>query len=195
MCKIKTLNCVILTGGKSSRMGSNKALLPFGNVANLLTYQYNKMCKIFQNVFISCKESLDFDLKSACLYENRNIFSPLVGIESSFLHLKEKKIFFISVDAPFIKAHTIETLCSVHKDYDVIYPKTNQKSHYLIALWDYNTCDQITQTLQEKEYKIGKLIDKLHTYCIDFEDEEEFNNLNTPKDYQHALSYLRKQNG
>ena len=42
--------CVIFAGGKSSRMGEDKALLAFGEFPTLTQFQLNKLQKIFKNV-------------------------------------------------------------------------------------------------------------------------------------------------
>jgi len=52
--------CVIFAGGKSSRMGENKALLPFAGFETLTEYQYTRLSKIFSSVYISCKDKSIF---------------------------------------------------------------------------------------------------------------------------------------
>ena len=47
--------CVILAGGKSSRMGRDKTLLPFGGFATLTHYGAHKFGRIFDRVFVSSK--------------------------------------------------------------------------------------------------------------------------------------------
>ena len=47
--------CVILAGGKSSRMGHDKTLLPFGGFATLTHYGAHKFGQIFERVFVSSK--------------------------------------------------------------------------------------------------------------------------------------------
>ena len=47
--------CVILAGGKSSRMGRDKTLLPFGGFATLTHYGAHKFGQIFERVFVSSK--------------------------------------------------------------------------------------------------------------------------------------------
>ncbi|MCF6173461.1 MAG: NTP transferase domain-containing protein [Campylobacteraceae bacterium] len=54
---------VVLAGGKSSRMGRDKALLQFGWYDTLVEYQYRKLEAIFDKVYISSKEDkFDFDV-------------------------------------------------------------------------------------------------------------------------------------
>ncbi|MCV6608584.1 MAG: NTP transferase domain-containing protein, partial [Campylobacterales bacterium] len=48
--------CLILCGGKSSRMKENKALLPFGEEKTLMEYQYKKFQKIFSKVYLVVKK-------------------------------------------------------------------------------------------------------------------------------------------
>ncbi|MDP1784432.1 MAG: NTP transferase domain-containing protein, partial [Sulfuricurvum sp.] len=39
------LPCILFAGGKSSRMGSDKSLLPFGGYPTLAQYQYERLSK------------------------------------------------------------------------------------------------------------------------------------------------------
>lgn len=204
MDKISEFECVILAGGKSQRMGRNKALLPFGGEESLLAFQYKKMCEIFSKVFISCKKNSDIrslevlfenNLQEQCLQEESTFFSPLVGIVNAFGLIKSKGIFFISVDTPFINYKTIQEICAIKGDYDIIYPKTSQKSHYLSALWKESCVLNAYKALNMNNYKLGNLILDFKSFCLECKNELEFANLNSPKDYQEALRRFKEQNG
>lgn len=190
---IQDIPCVILAGGKSSRMGEQKALLPFEG-ASLISYQYQKMCKIFQNVFISCREDVSIGFEGIALVDTDEIFSPLLGMKNAFLAKKAQKIFFLSVDTPFIRPKTIKTLCSVKGDYDLIYPHSGGKCHYLVGLWDRDVFEFLDKALHLKEYRLSYLVDKIRSYEIRFKNSREFDNLNTPQDYQNALKHLKEKN-
>ncbi|PAF52402.1 molybdenum cofactor guanylyltransferase MobA [Helicobacter sp. 13S00477-4] len=192
---IENVDCVILAGGKSSRMGRNKALLPFGNEESLIKYQYQKMSHIFKNVFISTKDKSDFDIKAHFLYEKDKIFSPLIGIENAFKNSKSEQIFFITTDTPFVKICSIEVLCYFEKKCDIVCACTSGKSHYLIGLWDRSSVSFVTKALENHLYKIGDLVKVMDIGYVYFEDEDEFFNLNTPQDYIKALDLLKEKNG
>ena len=49
------ITCVILSGGKSSRMGEDKSLLPFSSSQTLIQYQYDRLKPYFKNIYISSK--------------------------------------------------------------------------------------------------------------------------------------------
>ena len=74
---------VIFAGGKSSRMGEDKALLPFANYPTLTEFQQDKLSTLFDEVYISAKENkFDFDCK--VIQDNDKENSPLVGLISVF---------------------------------------------------------------------------------------------------------------
>jgi molybdopterin-guanine dinucleotide biosynthesis protein A len=104
---------VIFAGGKSSRMGQDKALLPFGGYNTLSEFQQVRLSKLFKKVYISAKENkFDFDN------------SPLVGIISIFETLKVDKVFILSVDAPFVNKEVIDKLINSNNRFDAVVAKS-----------------------------------------------------------------------
>ncbi|MBR0072048.1 MAG: NTP transferase domain-containing protein, partial [Campylobacter sp.] len=73
--------CVILCGGKSSRMGQDKTLMEFGEFSDLTHFQFAKMSEIFKSVFISAK-SQKFDPPLPILADEFSEFSPMGAIYS-----------------------------------------------------------------------------------------------------------------
>jgi len=116
---IKNIPCVILAGGKSSRMGEDKSLLPFGGFETLIEYQYNKLSKIFSKVYISTKSN-KFNFKANLILDNQIISSPMVALDSIFSELKDNKIFIITVDSPFIELESINRLISKSDEFDTV---------------------------------------------------------------------------
>ena len=77
--------CVIFAGGKSSRMGRDKSLLPFGGFETLTQYQYERLKKIFANVYISCKNRSKFDFDANFIEDDAdfNTYAPTSGFISA----------------------------------------------------------------------------------------------------------------
>jgi molybdopterin-guanine dinucleotide biosynthesis protein A len=182
--------CVILCGGKSSRMGEDKALLPFSNFDTLSQYQYEKFKPFFKKVYISSKTNkFDFDVN--LILDKSNIYSPIVALKSIFESLKdEKKIFIISVDTPFIKIETIKKLIDNSLNYEIVVPKT-EKVHNLCAVFDKSSLLFIEKMLSEDIHKVGYLLKNCDTKIIKFYDEDEFLNLNDKITYNKASLYIR----
>lgn len=187
-----SIPCVILCGGKSSRMQKNKALLPFKDTT-LLQYQYQKMQSIFKEVYIAIKTPFKFYDFPSITDENKEIFTPLLALQSSFLKLDSKKIFFICVDTPLIPEQIIRDFIhfSQTQPSDITYIKTNQKEHYLTSIWDKNTLPLIQKALHEKNYKIRNIFNQCSTTPFLHNNENDLLNLNTPQDY----NFLKEYNG
>ena len=96
--------CVIFAGGRSSRMGEDKSLLPFGDFDTLTEFQLAKASKIFKHVYISCKDSSKFGFEADFIYDSKNysIYAPTIGFVSIFEAIESESFFALSVDTPFI---------------------------------------------------------------------------------------------
>ena len=91
----RSINAVIVAGGKSSRMGQDKSLLPFGTYRTLAEYQHVKLSKLFNKVYISTKED-KFDFECLVVKDIFQVSSPLVGLISIFETLQTDEVFIIS---------------------------------------------------------------------------------------------------
>ena len=119
----ETTYAVIFAGGKSSRMGEDKALLPFGNYPTLTEFQQAKLSTLFDKVYISAKEN-KFDFDCMVIEDNYIVNSPLVGLISVFETLNVEEVFILSVNEPFVNKETIQKLLSNNESYlDVIIVK------------------------------------------------------------------------
>ncbi|GAA7409662.1 molybdenum cofactor guanylyltransferase MobA [Helicobacter pylori] len=193
---IDNIPCVLLAGGKSSRfitnnIQTNKALAPFESYSSLLEYQYTRLLKFFKKVIISAKKS--YELNAPYLLEKESdLFSPLFGIHNAFLTLQTPYIFFIPIDTPLVSLESIKALCGI-KNFSVIYAKSPTKEHYLISLWHQNTLNALCYTLKTQNYRLSTLVKNISSVAINFNQEEEFLNLNTLKDYELAVQILKER--
>ena len=122
--------CVILSGGKSSRMGEDKSLLPFSTSKTLIEYQYQRLKPYFKDIYISSKtDKFDFiDKNSLILDENKDIYSPILALDTIFNKFQNEKIFLITVDTPLVTIESISELINESKNYDICIAQT-EKTH------------------------------------------------------------------
>lgn len=164
--------------------------MPLKSYSSLLEYQYTRLLKLFKKVIISTKKS--YDLNAPYLLEKEsNLFSPLFGIHNAFLTLKTPYIFFIPIDTPLVSFESIKALCGI-KNFSVIYAKSPTKEHYLISLWHQNSLNALCYALKTN-YRLSDLVKNTSSVAINFNQEEEFLNLNTLKDYELAVQILKKR--
>ena len=128
-------SAVIFAGGKSSRMGKDKSLLPFATYATLSEFQQERLKPWFKKVYISAKEN-KFDFNCVCIEDKENISSPLIGLLSILESIEEEEIFVLSVDAPFVDQNVIEEILNSNDpSYDAIIAKSGSGIQPLCGLY------------------------------------------------------------
>ena len=184
---MKYENAVIIAGGKSTRMGKDKALLPFGKCDTLTQFQYAKLEKFFSKVYISTKEN-KFHFESSLIYDKYEASSPLVAILSIFEALDVNSIFVLSVDTPFVNQKIIERIYMEDRDdIDIIIAKSPSGDQPLCGLYKKSILGHAYSQFKKGNHKLTDLLCLVNTKRVFFEEDNPFMNLNRPEDYKKAL--------
>lgn len=187
--------CVIFAGGKSSRMGEDKSLLPFGGFATLTEFQLHRLSKIFSNVFISCKSRDKFTFEATFIEDPKttDTFAPTAGFVAAFESLACEAFFAISVDAPFVDANVIEALLNEyakHPQADAVIARSPEGMEPMCGIYCRSLQNEFKKMLAQENHKLGMLLKGANTRFVNFESSEPFMNLNHPHEYQEALGRL-----
>jgi len=182
---------VIFAGGRSRRMGKDKALLPFGEFDTLAQYQYEHLKKYFDTVYIVTKDA-KFDFDAPLIFDKDKESSPLVGLVSVFESLAAKEVFVLSVDAPFVTKKIIDALlqADTHQRYDTVVASHNGREQPLCALYRDTIMPTAKKALMEGNHKMKSLLQQSRTLTLSFEEKNAFLNLNHPKEYEEALRLI-----
>jgi len=185
--------CVIFAGGKSSRMGEDKALLPFGGFSTLAEYQYTRLSTIFEDVYISCKDKKKFPFNAKFIEDNikSELFAPTAGFLATFQFLNNRAFFALSVDAPFVDEEIINRLIYADKaEFDVTVAKTEQGIEPLCGIYHASLQKEFCLMQEQNNHKLGYLLKNVKTQTLFFDNTMSFLNMNYPDDYQKALQIL-----
>lgn len=184
---ILPLPCVIVAGGKSSRMGSDKALLPFGKYETLTQYQLQRVSSWFKSVHVSCKNRDKFKFDAFFIEDDKefNEFSPLVALYS-VLKTLQTPVAILSVDTPFVTREVYDKLYTYISDFDAVIAKSPFGSHQLCALYSPDILQILREQIMKNDHKIRNLLAKVKTKYVNFEDDTLFMNLNRPDEYKRA---------
>ncbi len=189
------ITCVILSGGKSSRMGEDKSFLPFSTSNTLIEYQYQRLKPYFKDIYISSKtDKFDFiDKNFLILDENKDIYSPILALDTIFDKLKNQKIFIITVDTPLVTIESISRLIKESENYDVCIAQT-ERTHNLCGIFSSNISLSIKTMITNNIHKINYLIKNNKYNLILFPNNSEFININNKYEYEIALNYISLYN-
>jgi molybdopterin-guanine dinucleotide biosynthesis protein A len=186
--------CVIFAGGRSSRMGEDKALLPFASYTTLTEYQYSRLSKLFTNVHISCKDAAKFDFDANFIEDDKKseIFAPTAGFLAAFKALETDAFFALSVDAPFVDESVITTI--IHADngnFDATIAQTSEGLQPLCGIYHRSLEAEFQKMQQHNNHKLGFLLKHSNTNIVTFDDTTPFLNMNHPDEYKKALQILK----
>ena len=118
------MNGLVLSGGQSSRMGRDKALIDYHGLPQY-AYVYNLLLGFCDEVFISSKEN-KYPLPTLLddsKYEN---MGPIAGLLTAFDY-QETDWLVLAIDYPEIAAKDIEKLLAPHSTLAAVYyhPETD----------------------------------------------------------------------
>jgi molybdopterin-guanine dinucleotide biosynthesis protein A len=184
---MEDITAVILAGGKSRRMKTDKALIKF-NDRTLLENQIDLLNPIFNKIIISANSQNYSFANLQIINDEQSDLGPIGGILSVLKKVKTDYVFIISVDMPLITTGLIKHLISKKANYDIVLPVFNDKYEPTCAVYSRNCINTIEEQIFAKDYKLKNFIEKSNTNFVEINENSEFYNkdlfvnLNSPKD-------------
>ena len=199
---------VILSGGKSSRMGENKSLMKI-NGSTMIERVVNLMKSHFDKVILITNTPDEYSFLNIPLYEDIYAYrGPLAGIHSGLHHSENEKNFIISCDIPLMTSEIIKYLIEFKTDKPITICKADGFIQQLAGVYLKSVLPVAEELLKEniesetrselqtkRKCKVLSLIDEVGAEVIDaerlsFYKEGTFFNMNRPEDYQKILELI-----
>ncbi len=188
--RISDITGVILAGGESRRMGSDKSLLPFHG-ARFIDHTYRTMAELFAEVII-VTNSPDLYNSIPCR-KVPDIYSAqgsLAGIHSGLCHAGNDTAFIVACDMPFINPEAITQLCIRATEGDVVIPIGTHGPEPLHALYNKRCIPAMESALDGGKKRIVGFFSQVKVVEVAIADlspidpeEHSFLNVNTPQEY------------
>lgn len=188
----------VLAGGKSSRMGADKAFLQFRGstlLAQALTVARAAVPEVrivgSREKFASFAETLE-DRFPGC--------GPLAGIHTALISSTCEHNLILAVDMPFVNASLLEyLLAQAHlTDAAVTLPRDEARFQPLCAVYRRAFAPVAEAALRSGRYRIDNLFAEVPLRVIDERElaqqgfsQEVFRNLNTPEEFEQATLVKR----
>lgn len=180
---------IILSGGKNTRMnGKTKAFLSLDGyrfIDNILLASSDYKEKI-----ISCNDIskyLEFtDVK--LVVDKFKEIGPIGGIYSALKEVTLDEALIVAGDMPFLNKEILNFLGNYKFNEDVLVPVTNGKVQPLCSIYKKRVLETILKMIEEKDYKLKNLLNRLNVKYVDIENGESFSNINTVYEYEKILN-------
>ena len=190
-----TIRCsaIVLAGGKSSRIGTDKALLSIPGNPTIIQTVVGKLQTVSDDVIVVTRgrKYLDLDVRWASdIYPDGG---PLAGIHAGLLVAKNSHALVIACDMPFVSLQLLEYMVKVPRNYDILIPKLKAGVEPLHAIYSRRCLDPIAKRLQNHCLQtLGLLNDVIVHYLQErtirkFDPNlQSFHNVNTWENYREA---------
>ncbi|WP_077326590.1 molybdenum cofactor guanylyltransferase [Virgibacillus siamensis] len=192
------MNCcgIILSGGKSSRMGTDKSLLSLGTktVIEQITDEMNTVVSQLA-IITNQPEKYDFLTyqKIADRYPGKG---PLAGLETALYHIDASVYICAACDMPFIQRDVYHFLLRKLNHYDAVIPVYKDRMHPLSGIYTKKMQPFIQQQLENDALKVKDIfsfgnVHFLHEFgsIPDHLLHKHFFNMNHPEEYEEAKHF------
>ncbi len=199
------LPCVILAGGRSSRMGSNKALATVGGVP-LIAHIVARMTP--QSSEVAVNAPLDFEGGDGLRRVPDTLpgqLGPLAGVlaamrDTEANHPAASHVLTVPTDGPFLPTDLMARLADARHDGQTIaIASSSGEQHPIVALWPVSLADELERWILsdgkrrvrdfQRRYPLAEVIFPL----IQTENGtiDPFLNVNTPEELAAAELWLQ----
>lgn len=195
---IPPLNGLVLAGGRSKRMGSNKDLIKWHGKEQRF-FAADLLKNLCQNVVISCRQDqlTHFDPAYHALTDTFLDMGPFGGILSALRSDRDKAWLVVACDLPLLDEKSLRFLIEKRKPEKVA---TTYRSPFdglpepLIAIWEPKSYPVLLSFLGKGITCPRKVLINTDTHILEPHNPDALLNVNTPEDAAIADEILRRRN-
>lgn len=182
---------IVLAGGKSKRMGSDKSLLKIQG-KTMVEIIVKQLEGHFDEIIVGSEESGKHSLPGCRVVPDRETGKgPLMGILSCLSVSRNEVNFVTACDIPEINIKLVNKMINHSGDADIVMPVTKgNKYEPLFAVYRKSVTGSIGKILEKGGRRIIELLEYSKAILIDFDGKEWYHNINSREDFE---DYLRKR--
>lgn len=190
---------VVLCGGRSTRMGTSKAQLPFG-AESMLQRVVRLLGTVASPIVVVAAPDQGFPELPASVTVTRDEVGnrgPLEGLRAGLKALPAhvEVAYVTGCDVPLLVPQFVQRMVYLLDDYDASVVEFDGVAHPLSAVYRRSILPAVETLLSQNCFRLHQLLDVLRTRRVQPSEVESVDpqlltlqNLNTPQDYSRALA-------
>jgi molybdopterin-guanine dinucleotide biosynthesis protein A len=190
----------LLAGGKSSRMGCNKALLVAGGVP-LIQRVADALSVVADRVTVIANLPEDYRfLGLPILGDAVAGVGPLGGITTALRATQSEVCLVLACDLPLVRPDLLRALIREARGADAAVPRTQDGDHPLCAVYARTGLAQAEAQIEAGDYKVTRFLERIRTRWVGPEtwgkadpDGLSFVNVNTPEMYEKVKEMVLRR--
>jgi molybdopterin-guanine dinucleotide biosynthesis protein A len=188
-----TLTAVLLAGGESRRMGTDKAAIVFRD-RPLWQRQIELLRELHpEKIFISVRTALSWLPHDAeVLLDEPPSRGPLSGLTIALEQLQTTHLAALAVDMPFMTSEQMRVLWSLATVGCGVLPMIGDRAEPLAAIYPREACGDFSAALAANDFSLQQLSrnliqrGKLRVFKVSPEDQELYRSVNEPGDFKEG---------
>lgn len=179
---------LVAAGGKSSRMGRDKALIPLSDGRTMLAHAYCKICALSDFALVSCARGRVY-AGYPCLEDNFAAVGPMGGIATGLAFAKKAgfgQMLVLGCDLPLVDEGLLERLLARHLSQNCpISCYEHRESgllECLVGVYSPAALPLLAAALARGDYSLRLLAQGQNRVPIEPRDVHKFVNCNRPRD-------------
>ena len=197
------MTAIILAGGKSSRLGQNKALQTIEG-KSLLQWVIDRLAILSTEIIVAaaggepmpCTSAVT--IKTVCdVYPGKG---PLGGIYSGLRTSTSPRAIVVGCDTPFLSVGLLDYMSRISSTFDVIVPRIEDKVEPLCAVYSRSCLAPIQGLLEQNELRINTLFAMVEVIYVGEDEINRFDpqhlsffNINSRADLDRAKKLAAKR--
>lgn len=190
---------VILAGGQSTRMGTNKALLEFEGEPLIQRLARRFRLWFTQVVVVSNTPELYEFLGLPMTGDRVPGLGPLGGLEAGLAASQHEQAFFCACDMPFVNEAFVRHLVGLAAHHDIVVPRVSGEFEPMHAVYSRSLLPQVTASLESRRLRLISIFDGARVRVVEEPEIRPFGdparlffNCNTPEEFRQARAWERE---
>ena len=174
---------VILAGGESSRMGSDKGLIEI-NGKPMVVCLIDTLNPIAHSLWVSTLNKNYIQFGISLVTDEYTAIGPLGGLHAALKRACKEYVLVVSVDAPFVSEECVLKLIGQAELDTIAISKCAGKSYPLIAIYPVSILAKLEEYIEQGKRSVFGFLHTQKVKEVEFSEQYKdcFHNINTPED-------------
>lgn len=182
-----TITGIVLAGGQSTRMGTDKGLLLL-NGKPMIEYPVALLKECCQSILISCNTQNYNLLGVPTIPDMHASIGPIGGLYSCLLASTSEHNVFLACDMPLVDMEIIQKLLQHKENYEIIVPSVNNWPIPVCGYYNKAILPLLETEISKGNYSLQSILNKTKTLIIEMDNKKDLlRNINTQEEFQQLI--------
>lgn len=173
--RVLVTSAVILAGGASRRMQTNKALIELFQGVRMIDYVINRLEPVFDDIVVVTNDpELYDDIKARVVTDLYPRCGPLSGIHAGLSSVKADKALVLACDMPFFSMELAHYLMGEIGSSQALIPVYQERLQSLSAVYHCSVATAAETLLVEGQHKLRLLFERIEYKVLKESDISPF---------------------